>query len=165
MSNIERQMNILAIVNDWSMDTVESLPIERMLNEFKKLQFLNELPNKKLAFKFRHKGRRFRIAQTPNEICGHHFIELQQVFNGDMIESLHQVMALLSYEVDVFGRVKPIKDAQAHYDEKCQLMMSLPVPLPYSYAVFFSAVFPKLLETTLSYLTKEMELLTKTQVR
>lgn len=165
MSNIERQMNILAICNHWTMDTVESLPIEMMLNEFKKLQFLNDLPNKKLTFKFRHKGRRFKIAQTPNEICGHHFIELQQVFNGDTIESLHKVMALLSYEVDIFGRAKPIKDAQANYQAKCDTFLSLPVPLPYSYAVFFSAVFPKLLETTLSFLTKEMELLTKTQVR
>lgn len=167
MSNIERQMNILAICNDWTMDTVESLPIETMLKEFKKLNFLNELPSEKLTFKFKHKGRRFRIAQTPNEICGHHFIELQQVFNGDTIESLHKVMALLCYEVDVFGRVKTIKDAQAHYEDKCKLMLSMPVPLPYCYSVFFSAVFPQLLETTLSYLTMEMEQLTKevTQVR
>ena len=46
MSNIERTMNILAIVNHWSMDKVESMPIDDLTREFKKLEFLNELPHK-----------------------------------------------------------------------------------------------------------------------
>lgn len=161
MSNIERQMNILAICNNWTMDIVESLPIDTMLHNFKELAFLNVLPTKKLKFTFWHKWRRFKIAKTPNEICGHHFIELQQVYNGDMIETLHKVMALLCYEVDIFGRHKKIKDAQAHYQEKCNSFMSLPVPLPYCYALFFSAVYPELLQITLSYLTEEMHQLNK----
>jgi hypothetical protein len=167
MSNIERQMNILAICNNWTMDKVESLPINKMLDKFKELNFLNKLPTEKLKFKFRHKGRRFKMAKTPNEVCGHHFIELQQVYNGDVIDTLHKVMALLCYEVDIFGRHKNIKDAQAHYQDKCELFLSLPVPLPYCYALFFSAVYPELLQITLSYLKKEMEQLTKevTEVR
>ena len=156
MSNIERTMNILAIVNHWSMDKVESMPIDDLTREFKKLEFLNELPNRPVQFMFKHKGRYFRLAKTPNEICGHHFIELQQVFNGDMIESLHKVMALLTYEVDLLGRTKKVTDAQAHYQEKCELFLSLPVTTAYSYAVFFSAVYPKLLETILTYLKEEM---------
>ena len=167
MSPLERQMNTLAIVNEWSMDRVESMPIDDILSEFKKLSFLNELPNQPVQFMFKHRGRYFRLAKTPNEICGHHFIELQQVFNGNIIESLHKIMALLSYEVDFFGRTKKVTDAQADYEDKCNLFLSLPVPLPYSYAVFFSAVYPELLRTTLSYLTKEMEQLKTglTQVR
>jgi len=167
MSNIERTMNILAIVNHWSMDKVESMPIDDLTREFKKLEFLNELPNRPVQFMFRHKGRYFRLAKTPNEICGHHFIELQQVFNGDTIESLHKIMALLAYEVDFFGKSKTIKDAQAHYQDKCNLFLSMEVPLPYSYSLFFSAVYPELLKTIQSYLIKEMDKLNKeiTQVR
>jgi hypothetical protein len=161
MSNIERTMNILAIVNHWSMDKVESMPIDDLTREFKKLEFLNELPNRPVQFMFKHKGRYFRLAKTPNEICGHHFIELQQVFNGDTIESLHKIMALLAYEVDFFGKSKTIKDAQAHYQDKCDLFLSLDVPLPYSYSLFFSAVYPELLKTIQSYLIKEMEKLNK----
>ena len=101
------------------------------------------------------------MAKTPNEICGHHFVELQQVFNGDTIESLHKIMALLAYEVDFFGKSKTIKDAQAHYQDKCDLFLSMDVPLPYSYSLFFSAVYPELLQTTQSYLIKEMEKLNK----
>lgn len=156
MSNIEKTMNTLAIVNHWSMDKVESMPLDELTSELKKLDFLNELPNQPVQFMFKHRGRYFRLAKTTNEICGHHFIELQQVFNGDMIESLHKIIALLSYEVDFFGRTKKVTDAQANYEEKCELMLSLPVTYAYSYAVFFSAVYPKLLETILTYLREEM---------
>ncbi len=161
MSHIEKTMNTLAIVNDWSMDKVESMPIDELTTELKKLEFLNTLPTDKVLFTFKHRGRHFRLAKTTNEICGHHFIELQQVFNGDMIESLHKVMALLSYEVDFFGRAKKVTDAQAHYKDKCELFLSLPVTYAYSYAVFFSAVYPKLLETILTYLKEEMNQLSK----
>lgn len=154
-------MNTLAIVNDWSMDKVESMPIDELTRELKKLEFLNTLPNQPVQFMFKHGGRYFRLAKTTNEICGHHFIELQQVFNGDMIESLHKVMALLAYEVDFFGKTKKVKDAQAHYQDKCELFLSLPVTYAYSFAVFFSAVYPKLLETILTYLKEEMNQLSK----
>lgn len=159
-------MNILAIVNNWTMDKVESMPIDELTKEFKKLEFLNELPNRPVQFMFKHKGRYFRLAKTPNEICGHHFIELQQVFNGDTIESLNKIMALLAYEVDFFGKSKTIKDAQAHYQDKCDLFLSMEVPLPYSYSLF-SAVYPELLKTIQSYLIKEMEQLKReiTEVR
>jgi hypothetical protein len=156
MSPLERQMNTLAIVNEWTMDQVESLPIDDILREFKKLSFLNTLPEQPLQFMLKHRGRYFRLAKTTNEICGHHFIELQQVFNGDMIDSLHKIMALLSYEVDFFGRTKKVVDAQADYESKCELFLSLPVTYAYSYAVFFSAVYPKLLESILTYLKEEM---------
>ena len=160
MSHIEKTMNTLAIVKDWSMDKVESMPIDELTNELKKLEFLNTLPTDKVRFSFRHRGRRWKLAKTTNEICGHHFIELQQVFNGDVIESLHKIVALLSVEVDFFGRNKKVVDAQAHYEDKCALMMHLPVPLPYTYALFFLEVYPELLKSILSSLTTEMKDLT-----
>jgi hypothetical protein len=110
-----------------------------------------------IKFTFKLRGRYFRLAKTPNEMCGHHFIELQQVFNGDVIESLNKIVALLSVEVDFFGRNKKIVDAQAHYEDKCGLMMHLPVPLPYTYALFFLEVYPELLKNILCSLTDQMK--------
>ena len=160
-------MNILAIALNLSMDDVESMTLDKLTTEFAKLSFLNDLPKAPIQFMFKLRGRYFRLAKTPNEMCGHHFIELQQVFNGDTIESLNKIMALLAYEVDFFGKSKTIKDAQAHYQDKCDLFLSMEVPLPYSYSLFFSAVYPELLKTIQSYLIKEMEQLKKeiTEVR
>lgn len=160
-------MNILAIARSWTMDKVEAMSIDELTDEYKKLEFLNTLPESKVKFTFKHKGRRYKLAKSPNEICGHHFIELQQVFNGDTIESLHKIMALLAIEVDVFGRTKKVVDAQQDYKEKCDLFMSMPMLLPYTYSLFFSAVYPELLKTILSSLVKEMETLKRelTEVR
>jgi len=82
MSDLERQMNILAIALNLSMDEVESMTLDKLTNEFAKLSFLNDLPKAPIKFTFKLRGRYFRLAKTPNEMCGHHFIELQQVFNG-----------------------------------------------------------------------------------
>ena len=118
MSDLERQMNILAIALNLSMDDVESMTLDKLTTEFAKLSFLNDLPKAPIQFMFKLRGRYFRLAKTPNEMCGHHFIELQQVFNGDVIESLHKIVALLSVEVDFFGRNKKVVDAQAHYEDE-----------------------------------------------
>ena len=167
MSDLERQMNILAIALNLSMDEVESMTLDELTRKFRELDFLNDLPKAPIKFTFKLRGRYFRLAKTPNEMCGHHFIELQQVFNGDVIESLHKIVALLSVEVDFFGRNKKVVDAQAHYEDKCGLMMGLSVPLPYTYALFFSEVYPELLKSILYSLKEEMkdmtEQLTKAQ--
>jgi hypothetical protein len=167
MSDLERQMNVLAIVLNKTMDEVESMTIDKLTSEFAKLSFLNDLPKAPIKFTFKLRGRYFRLAKTPNEMCGHHFIELQQVFNGDVIESLNKIVALLSVEVDFFGRNKKVVDAQAHYEAKCSLMLQLPVPLPYTYALFFLEVYPELLKSILCSLTTQMkdmtEQLTKAQ--
>jgi len=161
MSDLERQMNILAIALNLSMDEVESMTLDKLTTEFAKLSFLNDLPKAPIQFMFKLRGRYFKLAKTPNEMCGHHFIELQQVFNGDVIESLNKVVALLSVEVDFFGRNKKVVDAQAHYEDKCALMMQLPVPLPYTYALFFLAVYPELLKNILCSLKEEMKEMTE----
>jgi hypothetical protein len=149
------------------MDEVESMTLDKLTTEFAKLAFLNDLPKAPIQFMFKLRGRYFKLAKTPNEMCGHHFIELQQVFNGDVIESLNKIVALLSVEVDFFGRNKKVVDAQAHYEDKCSLMMHLPVPLPYTYALFFLEVYPELLKNILCSLKEEMkdmtEQLTKVQ--
>jgi hypothetical protein len=157
MSDLERQMNILAIALNLSMDEVESMTLDKLTTEFAKLSFLNDLPKAPIQFMFKLRGRYFKLAKTPNEMCGHHFIELQQVFNGDVIESLNKIVALLSVEVDFFGRNKKVVDAQAHYEDKCSLMMHLPVPLPYTYALFFLEVYPELLKNILCSLTDQMK--------
>jgi hypothetical protein len=143
------------------MDEVESMTLDKLTNEFAKLSFLNDLPKAPIQFMFKLRGRYFRLAKTPNEMCGHHFIELQQVFNGDVIESLNKIVALLSVEVDFFGRNKKVVDAQAHYEDKCALMMHLPVPLPYTYALFFLEVYPELLKNILCSLTGQMKEMTE----
>ena len=85
-------------------------------------------------------------------MSAHHFIELQELANKDKIEALHEIIGCLSYRVNIFGR--KIED---DYQTKVEDFKTLSVVNFYNYALFFSALYPKLLDATLTFLTEEME--------
>jgi hypothetical protein len=128
-------------VNTWTIDELRAVD----------LSFLNEIPKTKLKFKFKHNGRRFRLIKTAREMSAHHFIELQELANKDKIQSLHEIIACLSYRVNIFGR-----KVEDDYQWKVEHFKTMPVISFYNYALFFSALYPKLLEATLTYLTEEI---------
>ena len=85
-------------------------------------------------------------------MSAHHFIELQELANKDKIEALHEIIGCLSYRVNIFGQ--KIED---DYTWKVENFKSLPIVNFYNYALFFSALYPKLLNATLTYLKEETE--------
>ena len=84
-------------------------------------------------------------------MSAHHFIELQELASKDKIEALHEIIGCLSYRVNIFGR--KIED---DYTWKVENFKTLPVINFYNYALFFSALYPKLLDATLTYLKEEI---------
>jgi hypothetical protein len=84
-------------------------------------------------------------------MSAHHFIELQELASKDKIQALHEIIGCLSYRVNIFGR--KIDD---DYTWKVENFQSLPVTNFYNYALFFSALYPKLLDATLTYLKEEI---------
>jgi len=149
LNPIEQMAHEVSICLDIPFSDVEIWTMDKLKEEHKRLN-LDQLPDKRIGYKFSHKGRRFRLVRNAKEMSAHHFIELQEVVKGDMVESLHQVVALLSFRVDWFGR--KIED---DYQWKVENFKDLPAEQFYGYALFFSALFPKLLATTLTYLKEE----------
>lgn len=145
---IERVAHDISVITGTPLEEVEGWTLDKLKSY--KVDFLQELPKSKLKFKFKHNGRRFKLIKNAKEMKAHHFIELQEVVKGDIVENLHVIISLLSNRVNVFGR--PIED---DYDWKVENFKDLPCPMFYSYAVFFSLLYPKLLTATLTYL-KEM---------
>lgn len=128
-------------VNKWTIDELRAVD----------LSFLKQIPQSRLRFKFKHNGRRFRLIKSAREMSAHHFIELQELANKDKVETLHEIIACLSYRVNIFGR--KIDD---DYTWKVEHFKTMPVINFYNYALFFSALYPKLLNATLTYLTEEI---------
>ena len=149
LNPIEQMAHEVSICLNIPFSDVEIWTMDKLKEEHKKLN-LDQLPDKRIGYKFSHKGRRFRLVRNAKEMSAHHFIELQEVVKGDMVESLHQVVALLSYRVNWLGR--KIED---DYQWKVENFKDLPAEQFYGYALFFSALFPKLLATTLTYLKAE----------
>ena len=149
LNPIEQMAHEVSICLGIPYSDVEIWTMEKLKEEHKKLN-LDKIPDTRIGYKFKHKGRRFRLIKNAKEMSAHHFIELQEVVKGDMVESLHQVVALLSYRVNWLGR--KIED---DYQWKVENFKDLPAEQFYGYALFFSALFPKLLATTLTYLKEE----------
>ena len=160
---VERRIHQIAIVNRLDIDEVEEMSLKKILEEVKKLNFLNELPQEKPMFAFKHMKKRYRLITNAQEMQGHHFIALQQIKADDIIENLHKILAMLSYEVDIFGyRIKiPKGKVATNYEERCESFKTLSCSFAYSYASFFLALYPQLLTATLAYLKQEMSNLTK----
>ncbi len=146
---IERTAQIVSILKELPYEHVETWT----LDELRKvdLTFLERIPKSPLKFKFKHQGKRYRLVKNAQEMNAHHFIELQELSKKDVIEVLPEIIACLSYRVNIFGR--RVKD---DYEVKVEAYKKLPFVKFYTYALFFSTLFPKLLDATLTYL-KEKE--------
>jgi len=149
LNPIEQMAHEVSICLGIPYSDVEIWTMEKLKEEHKKLN-LDKIPDTRIGYKFKHKGRRFRLIKNAKEMSAHHFIELQEVVKGDMVESLHQVIALLSYRVDWLGR--KIED---DYQWKVDNFKELEAEQFYGYALFFSQLFPRLLATTLTFLKEE----------
>ena len=149
LNPIEQMAHEVSICLGIHYSDVEIWTMEKLKEEHKKLN-LDKIPDTRIGYKFKHKGRRFRLIKNAKEMSAHHFIELQEVVKGDMVESLHQVIALLSYRVDWLGR--KIED---DYQWKVDNFKQLEAEQFYGYALFFSQLFPRLLQTTLTFLKEE----------
>jgi hypothetical protein len=157
LNTVDKKIEALAILENKTIDTIEEMPMDDIL---KRLSAINFIPTDTTPkFKFKHNGKRYMLISNPLELKAHQWIELQEIFNGDIIESLDKIMALLSYEVNIFNGRK--RENVTNFERKVTDFASLNFGLAYNYAVFFSQVYPILLESTLSYLKEEMEKLNK----
>jgi len=153
LNTIDKKIEALSIVTGKTIDEIEEMPLDKILEEFRKIDFMPKDTTPK--FKFKHKGKRYRLITNPLELKAHQWIELQEIFNGDIIESLDKIIALLSYEVNIFGQKK--KEDVTDFERKVTDFASLDFDIAHNYALFFLKVYPELLKSTLSYLNKELE--------
>jgi hypothetical protein len=155
---VERRIHQIAIVNHLDIDEVEEMTLEEILNQVEKLKFLNELPQQKVKLSFRHHKKRYKLITNAQEMNASHFVALQQINSEAIIENLHRIIAMLSYEVDLFGRRIEIPKGQVatNFEERCESFKTLSCLNAYSYAVFFLALYPQLLSVTLDFLKQEM---------
>lgn len=153
LNTIDKKIEALAIIKGKTIDEIEELSLDEILEEFRKIDFMPK--DTTPQFKFRHKGKRYQLITNPNKLKAHRWVELQELFNGDIIESLDKIMALLAYEVNIFGKKKP--EDVTDFERKVTDFASLDFGISHNYALFFSKLYPELLKSTLSYLNKELE--------
>lgn len=158
-SPLEKAIHTICIVDKKNIDEVENMMVYELFERFNTI--VKEIePRENLKFSFKIKGRRFKMIPNATEMQGQHFISLQQYSGDEIINNLHKIMAMLTTEVNIFGKPKKIKNVAKHFDEVSKLFLQLPYDIANTYSLFFSILYPKLLETTQTFLmekVKEME--------
>lgn len=157
---LEKAIHTICIVDKKNIDEVEQMWVSTLFARFNEI--VKEIePRENLKFSFKIKGRRFKMIPNATEMQGQHFISLQQYSGDEIVNNLHKIMAMLTTEVNIFGRPKKIKNVAKHFEEVSELFLQLPFDIANTYSLFFSQLYPKLLESTQDFLmakVKEMEL-------
>lgn len=151
---LEKAIHTICILDEKDVDTVERMKVKDIFKRFNELMDALNFDNT-IKTSFKIKGRRFRMIKNATEMEGQHFVALQKYNNEDLkdlINNLHEIMALLTEEVNIFGKPKKIKHIGSHFDEVSKLFLELPYEIAYSYSLFFSLLYPKLLNATQTYL-------------
>ena len=158
-SPLEKAIHTICIVDKKNIDEVENMMVYELFERFNTI--VKEIePRENLKFSFKIKGRRFKMIPNATEMQGQHFISLQQYSGDEIVNNLHKIMAMLTTEVNIFGRPKKIKNVAKHFEEVSELFLHLPFDIANTYSLFFSQLYPKLLESTQDFLmakVKEME--------
>lgn len=153
LDSVDKKIEALAIAYDLTIDEVESKPMDDIIKKLASVKIVGD--GSKPKFKFKHNKKRYELIVNPLELKAHQWIELQEIYQGDIIENLHRIMALLSVEKSWWHKKRDI--SKQEFDKRSEEFLSLDFDIAYNYAIFFLEVYPELLKTTLSYLKAEME--------
>lgn len=148
---LEKAIHTICILDEKDVDSVERMKVKDIFKRFNELMDALNFDNT-IKTSFKIKGRRFRMIKNATEMEGQHFVALQKYNNEDLVNKLHEIMALLTEEVNIFDKPKKIKHIGSHFDEVSKLFLDLPYEIAYSYSLFFSLLYPKLLNATQTYL-------------
>ena len=98
-----------------------------------------------------------KFVASQHELAAHQFIAVQDLFGQQdkWVDNLHKIMAALAVKYRWF-RKSEIKPTE--FDAVAEMFKNkMSIANAYAYALFFSAYFPELLETTRQYLETEVE--------
>ena len=152
-SPLEKAIHTICIVDGRNIDEVEEMKVYDLFNRFNEIMDNLKFEDV-IQLRFKVKGRRFRMIPNAMEMQGQHFISLQQFDSTDTLPNLHRIMAMLSEEVNILGRAKKVKNLGVQFEEVSNLFLDLPYQIAYGYTLFFSRLYPKLLDATQIYLSQ-----------
>lgn len=157
----ENQIETLAILSGQTVEQIEEMPISKITEAIKSLAWMEQLPAANNFKKFRHGLTVYKFVASQHELAAHQFIAVQDLFGQQdkWVDNLHKIMAALAVKYRWF-RKSEIKPTE--FEGVAELFKNkMSIANAYAYALFFSAYFPELLETTRQYLETQVEKLKK----
>lgn len=154
----DQNMRLIAILNGWTDNQVDSLSVEEYAKEKAKLGFLNDSIEGKPVKIIKVNGKRYKCVYDIRKLPSGRYIE-SKVFSQDLVGNLHKIAAsmVIPMKKTIFGWKEGKYDASKH-EQYAEDMLEARFIDVYHSIVFFYQVYRNWMEVTQDYLiTKMME--------
>lgn len=160
---LEQTIKLIAIVNGWTENQVNSLNIKRFNEERAKLSFLEQDIGGKPKKYLKIKNKRYKCVYDVRKLPSARYIE-SKVFSQDFVGNLHKIAAsmVIPMKRTILGWREDKYDASKH-EEYAQDMLEAKIQDIYQSVVFFYHVYRNWMEVSRDYLISKMKGMTREQ--
>lgn len=152
----EQNMRLIAILNGWTDNQVDSLSVEEYAKEKAKIGFLNDSIEGKPVKVIKVNGKRYKCVYDVRKLPSGRYIE-SKVFSQDLVGNLHKLAAsmVIPMKKTLFGWKLDKYDAGKHEDYANDMLEARFVDVYHS-IVFFYQVYRNWMEVTKDFLIAKM---------
>ncbi len=152
----DQNMRLIAILNGWTDNQVDSLSVQEYTKEKAKIAFLNDPIEGKPVKVIKVNGRRYKCIYDVRKLPSGRYIE-SKVFSQDLIGNLHKIAAsmVIPMKRTIFGWKLDKYDASKH-EQYADDMLEAKFVDVYHSIVFFYQVYRNWMEVTKDYLIQQM---------
>jgi len=152
----DQNMRLIAILNGWTENQVDSLSVEEYANEKAKIGFLSEPIEGKPVKYIKVNSKRYKCVYDVRKLPSGRYIE-SKVFSVELVTNLHKLAAsmVIPMRKTIFGWREDKYDASRHEEYATDLLEARFVDVYHS-IVFFYQVYRNWMEITKDYLIQKI---------
>jgi len=152
----DQNMRLIAILNGWTENQVDSLSVEEYANEKAKIGFLSEPIEGKPVKYIKVNGKRYKCVYDVRKLPSGRYIE-SKVFSVELVTNLHKLAAsmVIPMRKTIFGWREDKYDASKHEEYSNDMLEARFVDVYHS-IVFFYQVYRNWMEITKGYLIQKI---------
>jgi len=152
----DQYMRLIAILNGWTENQVDSLSVEEYANEKAKIGFLSESIGGKPVKYIKVNGKRYKCVYDVRKLPSGRYIE-SKVFSVELVTNLHRLAAsmVIPMRKTIFGWREDKYDASRHEEYSNDMLEARFVDVYHS-IVFFYQVYRNWMEITKGYLIQKI---------
>jgi len=152
----DQNTRLIAIINGWTENQVDSLSVEQYAKEKAKLGFLNEDIGGQPVKYIKVNGKKYKCVYDVRKLPSGRYIE-SKVFSQDFVGNLHKLAAsmVIPMKRTIFGWKVGKYDASKH-EEYAEDMLEARFTDVYNSVVFFYQVYRNWMEVSKDFLIAKM---------
>ncbi len=136
IKKIIMQLGIILDIDDMHIETTWA--IGDILDEYKKWEFVKELPKAKQTKTIKHAGERYGICEL-NKLTLAQMVDIEEIYSQGMIKNLHKIISILYLPIKRYNYLTgsySLEDYE-YSDARAEAFLELDMEFVWSNALFF----------------------------